>query len=463
MGTSFQQPSIGGHGTVAIGGNWGSDGLHTVVFRNGQFSRLLPIGTPVPGQPGRTVMSSQGTIVASDRTMTASIGYALPSLSTFYDANVAIVDGRLHTLVNTASTPPDGGSYSFMWPMGSFTDSGSGTFLTGRGVYYVDTSTGTLARLSAYSTPAINSFGTMAMVAPNGEGKNAILRGRFGESPVQLIAVDDLLAADTVVGTSMASLNNRGDVTAVIDVKAPGSTINRVALLRFGAQGVTTVLAKQGDPIPGLGSTRYGRVGDLNLYCPPAIDKHGNIAVVMPFQTGTGGYGGEGLVYASASESSMRVLVKRGDVVATPAGPFTVGTFTMSIGSPPKFASVGMNGTGTIVTLAYDYSTGRSALLGYDPERGVFSIVSTGESVRLADGTTKVVASLAPTSSGWGSFGGEDGRTRCLDDYGAFVYCLTFTDNTYGVFTTWLPEPATMTATIGTGVLMLRRRCGKKD
>jgi hypothetical protein len=56
--------------------------------------------------------------------------------------------------------------------------------------------------------------------------------------------------------------------------------------------------------------------------------------------------------------------------------------------------------------------------------------------------------------------GGEDGRRVAFRDTGYLAYTLYFDDGTAGVFTSFLPEPASagLVAVVGLAVVRLRRR-----
>jgi hypothetical protein len=448
-------PVIGGNDTIAFGalttGGTVSGGPLVYKFTNGTVAPLVAPASAVPGQTGLRFKNTEAPIIAADDTISFGADFDIPVNSFFHDALFVTRGTSLVQLIRTTDPAPGGGTFGVVFPPAAANAQGRAAFISTTGVFHVDSTSATVTRLNTPAVPTLNASGQIAMRGPTSTGTNAIFVGRPGVDLQPRLLEQQQLQDAVVTNLGLPQLNDRAEFVVTGHVRPSGSPNPVGALFVGDVGGDVEIVARQGEPIAAGSALRFGAFYSTNLIAVPVINGQGSVAVIAPLQTVAGAAAGQAF-FVREPGGPMRAVATTGQVVVTSAGPFTLATFGTENQVP-----LNMNARGQSALVAYDGS-GKGGLFAYDPEVGLFNIISAGESLTLDDGSTRTVAAVRTCATDWFNSGGEDGRHTCLSAAGTLVYKLTFTDGSSGIFTSTVPEPSASMLVWGALFLCCARR-----
>jgi len=248
-------------------------------------------------------------------------------------------------------------------------------------------------------------------------------------------------------GLGVPTINNANQLALTATIKGPGvidGTNDRVvAVGPIGMAMDTVFAARSDDNAPGIGGgvkfkdfsfvslNATGKVALTGLLKGPGVDGSNDVGLW---------FGAPGAI----------------DLVARLDGPVA------PIGGGVKYKSISLevlNARGQIAYLAELDGPGITnandkAILGSDRHGNLMVVARTGDAITVAQGDTRTLASLNMRFGG----GGQDGFGAALNDDSYLTWVGRFTDGSYAVFVTQVPEPATVVCMLAVGFAGALRR-----
>lgn len=171
----------------------------------------------------------------------------------------------------------------------------------------------------------------------------------------------------------------------------------------------------------------------------------------------TGATNNTGAILSMDSSGVFTKVVRAGDVAIFGGAPLGGDALFQN-----NFSSIATNAVGQIAFQALLSGSGifggpggnNSAMFGWDPNGGLCLIARTGDLFEAAPGDFRTISSLGGLSTS----GGQDGRTRSINDLGQVAFTLDFTDGSSGIFVTTIPTPGGLALLALGGLVAGRRR-----
>lgn len=208
----------------------------------------------------------------------------------------------------------------------------------------------------------------------------------------------------------------------------PVNSTNDLAVFRAAGDGPAVSVMRLGDAVPtGPGLAPGETFGPMGS---PLVNAQGDLAV----RTTIVGPG----VQPGVNDAALWTVGPAGLALVARAGQTPPGAPEgVTIAAIGAFA---LNDRGQLamhVTLAGPGVTAASdqAVLAFDPERGLLAVAREGQTLDVAPGVARTLATLGFV----GGSGGGDGRSSGLSDLGRVVFSATFTDGGAGVLAAQLP------------------------
>jgi hypothetical protein len=239
---------------------------------------------------------------------------------------------------------------------------------------------------------------------------------------------------------SGSAFNNRGEyVYAASTTPDDGSSTSGFGLyLTDTSAGTTRLLAKKGDTAPGMPpGTEYQSIDGVQL------NEAGELAFFAGLARPAYGLQATTAIFVGTPET-IRPVLRGLDYITDDDGQvFRVRTLRYPTLNDLGQLAFTVEVSGPGVTGMND-----QMLLTYDPSGGVHIVAREGMPFSLEDGTTGIVKNQ--NNGGISTF--------TLADDGTLLFQLNFTDRSSGLFTTAVPEPASLMLASATFAPLLRRR-----
>ena len=339
-------------------------------------------------------------------------------------------------------------------------------WLQGRSLVHWDGATASVVPTPGeYYQPTMNGAGRIAFTAYNTDAEKQP-RGLYagtGAGDFRPVAVRGASAPGLPAGHAFdlvldASQNDAGQF-AFIGSASTGEKGSYTWGLWAGRPGELRLLARDGQPAPGLpAGLRFERVlFDIDSSTRVSIGAAGHVTFWAALEDEAGAYHGTS-AWLALPGGGTTLLARRGDAVTAPLP--GGGTAQLAVGRIEHDA-MWVNGAGQVVLAAEALAPGEE----FGPESLLFAgaggalhlIARPGSPFEVAPGDVRTVSDVSAGTGG--GTGGQDGLPSPFNDAGQFVYRLSFTDGTSGLFLTTVPEPGTA-AVVGllAAVMTCRRR-----
>jgi hypothetical protein len=227
-----------------------------------------------------------------------------------------------------------------------------------------------------------------------------------------------------------------------------GVTADTDGAIWSGQVGAFVPLAREGDQAPGApAGAVYAGFGD------PVLDAAGRTAFQAALKPGAAGLTAERVngLWSERTAGTVALLVREGtQAPGAPAG----ATFDR-FDRPFVNARGELAFTGKLKTTSGgDTTLTDSGLWVADADGQIALIAREGDPFQVAPGAFRTIKEITLPNF---ATGGEDGLTTAFGD-DQLVFRLTFTDNSSGVFTAAVPEPASLALLPAAAILLQRRR-----
>ena len=353
------------------------------------------------------------------------------ALARIDDQAAGLPEGDLYETLNSPAVAPDGQSFFTggrpddgfdSYAKGLWTDrTGDVTLLVMPGDPAPDTQDGLFANVETPTPGADGGFIFRGSFRPEGSADPAA-QGLWHEIQGTLEAL--ALAGNPAPGTTgtfkaFAAQPTRNSASAAA-FRATLDTNNTEAdegvwSDRTGSLGL---LVREGDAAPGIADATIGTIS-------PHIrmNEAGDIAFRCTL-LGTG-TDANGAIYLAHADGSFTLIAQEGDIIADEVESVVIA----SLGDPL------LDAQGQLLFRAHlagesVLPTTNDALLAFDAQGAVYSIVREGEQFDPDGSGMRTIKSIAVDTSAV-----DRGRTP-LDDAGRVGFALSFTDNTFGAFVT---------------------------
>jgi hypothetical protein len=294
-----------------------------------------------------------------------------------------------------------------------------------------------------FGEPALNDSGTVAFRGnlTGGSSAQGIFQGTPGSVSTVARVGDAAPAGVNFAGLRDPKINNAAQVAFNSDLTGGSSTGGIFA----GAAGSLQTAALRGAAAPAG--------GNYDFFHAPVINAAGAVAFKAEL---TGGSSTTGIF--AGLPGSVRAVAVQGD--AAPDGP---GVFANFANGFPSFNTVAMNAFGyvtfsaSLTGIGVTNANNSGLYVGTGQPGQLFEVVRSGDVVDVDPGVgldLRIVEGIGALAES----GGEDGRPSSLNDAGLLTYTLFFTDNTSGIFTSVVPEPASLSLLMLAALAGVRRR-----
>lgn len=253
------------------------------------------------------------------------------------------------------------------------------------------------------SPPATTSNDRALAIWTPGGGPSTII-AREGD-PAPGLPVGTIFATGWSVNQGSASFTRSGKTAITSPISGPSITagVNDNAI-HFGGVGGMNLVMQKGDPVPGLPGVTFGVVNNGSLGCNDAGE-----VVFFCSLVGTGVTTANDSAMFFGTAGNLQMLAREGDPV-----PGMTGYTFQGITSNPLLR----DGGGVLMNLAVtDGTLFPTVLLGYTPQTGTRIMIDQTESVTTTLGT----GTISTLSSNAG-FGGGDGGQSMFNNQGDFTY-----------------------------------------
>ncbi|HZN67085.1 MAG TPA: choice-of-anchor tandem repeat NxxGxxAF-containing protein [Tepidisphaeraceae bacterium] len=337
----------------------------------------------------------------------------------------------------------------------------------GRGIVHWDgTTTSTVATPGEYFQPTLNGAGRIAFTAYNTDVETQApgLYAGTGAGDFRPVAVRGAASPGLPAGHAFdlvldASQNDAGGFAFIASARSDTPESYTWGLWA-GRPGELRLLARDGQPAPGLpAGLRFERVlFDIDSTTRVPIGAAGHVTFWAALEDEAGAYQGTS-AWLALPDGGTALLARRGDPVTTPLP--GGGTAQLTVGRIEHDA-MWVNGAGQVVLFAETLAPGEEfapdSLLAAGPGGALHLIARPGLPFEVAPGDVRTVSDVSAGTGG--GTGGQDGLPSPFNDAGQFVYRLSFTDGTSGLFLTTVPEPGTA-GVVGllAAVALAVRRC----
>ncbi|QKK07043.1 MAG: hypothetical protein HND58_01945 [Planctomycetota bacterium] len=346
------------------------------------------------------------------------------------DQAAGLPDGDLYETLNSPAINAAGASYFTggrpgdgldSVPKGLWSDrTGTVTLLLAPGDVAPGTGGGLFAHFET-PTPSPSGYVFRGSSRPDGSADRAtpgVWRERGGT--LDAIALGGRPAPGTTTtfadfaAPQAINLDGRVAFVAMLDTRDPVTDSG----LWTDRHGATGLLVREGDLAPGTSSAT---IADLSPHI--AMNDAGDIAFRCALRNADAGT--NTAIYLARADGSFELIAIEGDTVADELGEVTIAT----LGDPQlnNRAEVLFAATLTGAAVGRDDNT---ALLACDSDRVVYSVAREGQAIDPDGGGARTIRSIVVNTSA--AHAGRDP----LDDTGRIGLALSFTDNTFGVFTT---------------------------
>jgi hypothetical protein len=479
----FNEAGLGGNGQVLFGGHVGSQ-FNTEdtlwLYSNGTVTRIAKANTPAPGFPAGNLAdlhfnASSGPYLSENGIITFRGVLTVTGAGGVTTENKwGIWTGTTSTLAPVIRTaiaiPNGGGTYPTLTELTANPD-GDIAF---QGVYSLENSSvvtrdsaGTVrvvARTNAtapgagtrtfeadqasgglkpFSSLALTGDGQVVFGARLNDGTHGIWTSTA--AGLALVGLGSTQAPGTPTGAVFGK-TTLGPGTSRQYYLSPSGNFGFIATLSQGTGGVVagnqygmwgrvggtlTLLARQGDLVPGMDGVFFSR-STGTPFDTPTINDAGTVVFTGALQ-GTGITAANDTAIWTGQVGNYSYVVREGNTAPGAAG----WMFTDFDDERPI-----INAQGSFVFDATLQSTTssqtRDSLWAYDPTQGLILIGMQGDVMTVEPGVDLTVSSLG------GSFDSALSPQRAIDDTGRILYRVTFTDGSQMLATAQVPEPSAL-------------------
>ncbi|HLP85696.1 MAG TPA: choice-of-anchor tandem repeat NxxGxxAF-containing protein [Phycisphaerales bacterium] len=260
------------------------------------------------------------------------------------------------------------------------------------------------------------------------------------------------------ISSSAFGFNNQGRVAFVSSLRdAAGTQTSSASLFTDTGSGVMREVARNGAALPAINGaigSEFAGVTWGSVTASPRINSQGTLALITSL--GNVGTGGTNVIMTMSPADQFTRIVRTGDIAVIDGAPLggnaLFNTFSnLAINSIGQLTfSTTLSGAGVIGGPGGN----NQALFAYDPVVGLNMLARTGDLFTVAPGDVRTISSIGGTTA----TGGQDGRSRSLNDDGRVVFQLSFVDGSSGLFVATIPTAGTLPGLALAGLVLARRR-----
>jgi hypothetical protein len=308
--------------------------------------------------------------------------------------------------------------------------------------------------------------GTVTTGTGAGSNSAAIVSNRSGSTQV-LARVGD--AAPTATGapsttdlfrtmpTNRIGFNDAGNVVFTSTLRNSAGTQTATAALFSDVGGPLRQLARTGEAVPtitGAIGSEFAGVTWGASFGTPVVNAGGLIGVSAGLANTGATTNTTVLLTVNPVTGTLTRIARSGDVAVVNGSPIVGDAFFSQLNDIALNSSGQMVFSSTLTGNSVSVGLGNgSALFAYDPVLGLQMIARTGDQFEVAPGDFRTISTIG----GIVASGGQDGRSRTLNDLGVATFALGFTGGTSGIFTAVIPSPG-VAGVFGLGLLAAGRR-----